>query len=57
MIKLVFKTTIINMLRSNTQHRQHARTDGQCKQRNENMRKEPKQMPQIKNTNGNEECL
>lgn len=45
------------MLRSNTQHRQHARTDGQCKQRNENMRKEPKQMPQIKNTNGNEECL
>ena len=36
-----FKIAIINMLRALIS-RQHARTDGQCKQRDGNSKKEPK---------------
>lgn len=41
----------------NGQSRQHAKTDGQYKQRARNPKKKTKEMIEIRNTNRNEECI
>ena len=52
-----FKTTMINTLRT-LLNRQYIRTDKQCKQKDENIKKELKRNARDqKHCNRNEECL